>query len=157
MAFPATGTARADNLSDVWTFARAHGRAGSLARRVSERERCGGEHERLDGPRRRDLLRGRQGGASQSIAGRRYRGLRAAADQRRHGQRHDRVQFDDGGRSTTRDCGHHRNFPKDASGRLLFLTFTADNSGRNTSSTFTAAQMAPVKTALDALVATISA
>jgi hypothetical protein len=39
------------------------------------------------------------------------------------------------------------NFPKDAQGRLLFLTFTADNSGRNTSITFAAAQMAPVKTA----------
>jgi hypothetical protein len=49
------------------------------------------------------------------------------------------------------------NFPKDAQGRLLFLTFTGDGSGRNASSTFTAAQMVSVKTALDALVATISA
>jgi hypothetical protein len=49
------------------------------------------------------------------------------------------------------------NFPKDAQGRLLFLTFTADNSGRNTSITFAAAQVAPVKTALDALIATIRA
>jgi hypothetical protein len=156
VAFPATGTARADNLSDVWTFAR--GMAAQVrSRAVSLSASAAGastpasmvlDAATFFADAKAALLKASQVG-----------GIGAYAQ----------AQINDATVNVATEFNSMMsaidavtaaiisNFPKDASSRLLFLTFSADNSGRNTSSTFTAAQMAPVKTALDALIATISA
>jgi len=48
------------------------------------------------------------------------------------------------------------NFPKDSTNTFLMITsFTPDNTGKITQRTFSTAQLAPLKTLLDALVASI--
>lgn len=156
MAFPATGTARADNLSDVWTFARGmaaqvRSRASSLSSSAAGPSTAASmvlDAATFLADAKAALLKASQ-----------VPGIGAYAQQ----------QINDATVNITTEFNAMMaqidntvgiiiaNFPKDGSGRLLFLTFTADNTGRNQSSTFTTAQMAPVKTALDALIATISA
>jgi hypothetical protein len=156
MAFPATGTTRADNLSDVWTFARAmaaqvRSRASTLSTMAAGASTSASyvlDTATFFADAKAVLLKASQVG-----------GIAAYAQ----------AQINDATVNVTTEFNSMMsaidsvtsaiitNFPKDASNRLLFLTFTADNSGRQTSSAFTSAQMVPVKTALDALVATISA
>jgi hypothetical protein len=156
MAFPATGTARPGNLSDVWTFAR--GRAQGVRRRAADLSAMATgattsasfvlDTATFFADARADLFAASQVG-----------GIGAYA-QAQINDATVNVSTEFNSMMTAIDnvvAAIIANFPKDAQGRLLFLTWTADNSGRQTSSTFTAAQMAPVKTALDALVATISA
>lgn len=156
MAFPATGTSRADNLSDVWSRARDRGRQVRAAAVTLSASATGPNTSGWDvlqfstflADAKVDLLRYSQVG-----------GIGAYAQ----------AQINDATVNIATEFNSMMsaidavtaaiitNFPKDGSGRLLFLTFAADNSGRYVSSTFTAAQMAPVKTSLDALVATIAA
>lgn len=156
MAFPATGTSRSDNLSDVWTFARSmaaqvRSRATTLSASAAGSSTPASmvlDFATFLADARASLSKASQVG-----------GIAAYAQ----------AQINDATVNVTTEFNSMMtqidnvitvimaNFPKDAQGRLLFLTFTGDNSGRNTSSVFTAAQMAPVKTALDALVAVISA
>jgi hypothetical protein len=156
MAVPATGTSRADNLSDVWTQARSmaaqlRSRAISLASSAAGPSTPASavlDAATFFADAKAELLKASQ-----------VPGIGTYAQQ----------QINDTTVNVTAEFNAMMaqidnavavimaNFPKDGSGRLLFLTFAADNSGRNTSIAFMAAQMAAVKTALDALVATISA
>lgn len=154
--FPATGTSRADNLSDVWTFARA--RAQGVRRRAADLSTMAAgastsaayvlDSATYFADAKADLLKGSQ-----------VAGIAAYAQAQINDATVDiaavfnamMAQIDNTVATII------SNFPKDAQGRLTYETFTADNSGRQASSTFTSTQMAPVKTALDALVATISA
>lgn len=154
MAFPATGTTRADNLSDVWTFAR--GRAAAVRIRASTLSTMAAgastsaayvlDSATFFADAKADLLKCSQVG-----------GIAAYAQ----------AQINDATVNVTTEFNAMMtaidnviasiiaNFPKDASSNLQFLKFTGDASGRQTSSTFTSAQMASVKTTLDALVAAI--
>jgi hypothetical protein len=156
MAFPATGTTSADNLSDVWTFARAmaaqvRSRASTLSTMAAGSSTSASyvlDSATFFADGKAALLKASQVG-----------GIGAYA-QAQINDATVNVSTEFNSMMTAIDnvvAAIIANFPKDAQGRLLFLTWTADNSGRQTSSAFTAAQMAPVKTALDALVATISA
>jgi hypothetical protein len=156
MTFPATGTSKPVSLSTAWEFGRD--RAAFVRRRAAQlsASAAGASTPAVDvlgfatevADARVDLVRVSQLGGMGAYAQSQMNDptLNAAAEFNAM------IAAIDSAISAIIS-----NFPKDASNRLLFLTFAADNSGRNTSSTFTAAQMAPVKTALDALVATISA
>jgi acetyl-CoA carboxylase beta subunit len=154
--FPATGTSRADNLSEVWTLARMMAaqvrmRAASLSASAAGASTSAAmvlDFATFLADARFELNKASQ-----------VAGIGAYAQ----------AQINDATVNVATEFNAMMSaidavtasitgaFPKDAQGRLLFLTFTADGSGRNTSSAFTAAQMASVKIALDALVATISA